>query len=97
MVPLSFPIDELVSKCLCKSSKAKKEKIESKIYFDKDTEHWLAKIAKPPQEKFEEDITPQDYQVSKVHLGKGSREVDMMIFEVSNKKNYRSSMEGCQR
>ncbi len=46
----------------------------------------LAKITKPFQDKHEEEMTAQDYQVLKVDLGKGSSEVNMKIFEVSNKK-----------
>ena len=43
-------------------------------------------MSKPFQDKDEGEMTSQDYQVSKVDLGKGSREFDMKNFKFSNKK-----------
>ena len=78
-------IDELVSRCLGKSLKTKKVRTESRIKFDKSLGHWSAEIANPPEGSLHEDLTPQDYQVSKIDLGNGSKEVDMKIFEASEK------------
>lgn len=39
MVPLSMPIDDLVSRCLGKTHKVKKGRIESRIKFDKNSKH----------------------------------------------------------
>lgn len=86
MVPLLMLIDDLVSICLEKSLKDKKARTESKIKFDKSLGHWSAEIAKPPKGSLHEDLTPQYYQVSRIDLGKGSRVVDMKIFQASNKK-----------
>ena len=65
--------------------KTKKARIESRIKVDKSSRHWLVEIAKPPKGSLHEDLTPQDYQVSRIDLGKGSHTVDMKIFEASNK------------
>ena len=54
--------------------------------FYKDLGHWITKIAKPPEGSSHENLTPQDYQVSRIDLGKGSHAIDMKIFEASNKK-----------
>ncbi len=86
MVPLSMPIDDLVRRCLEKSSKPKKPRIKSGIKFDKSLGHWSVEIAKPPEGSLHEDLTPQDYEVSRINLGKGSHAMDMKIFEASNKK-----------
>ena len=83
---LSMPIDDLVSKCLGKTSKVKRARTESRIQFDKSSGHWSTKIGMPPEGSSQESLTPQDYQVSKIDLGKGSHAVDMKFFEVSNKK-----------
>ena len=40
----------------------------------------------PPNGISQEYLTPQDYQITKIDLGKGSDTVDMMFFEASNKK-----------
>lgn len=47
IVPLSMPIDDLVSKFLGRTSKVKKARTESRIPFDKSSRHWSAKIAMP--------------------------------------------------
>ena len=86
MVPLSMPIDDLVIKCLGRTSKVKKARIESRIKFDKSSGHWSTEIAMSPNGSSQESLTPQDYQISKIDLGKGSRVVDMNCFEASNKK-----------
>ena len=86
ITPLYLPIDDLVSKCLGMSSKTKKLKNESMLEFDKDIGHWLEEIANLFQDKDDGEMTTQDYQVSKVDLGRGSRAVYRKIFEVSNKK-----------
>ena len=39
MVPLSMPIDDLVSKCLGRTSEVKKDRTESRIKFDKSSRH----------------------------------------------------------
>lgn len=83
---LSMPINDLVSKLLGKSSKTKKARMESRIKFDKSSRHWSAEIAKSPEGSSHEDLTPQDYQVSRIDLGKGIRAMDMTFFEASNKK-----------
>ena len=61
LVPLSMPIDDLVSKCLGKSSKTKRAKIESRLNFDKNSGHWTDEIAKPPEGNSHENLTPWDY------------------------------------
>ncbi len=66
--------------------KNQKGKIVSIIKFDKSLGHLFVKISKPPDGSLHEDLTPQDYQVSKIDLGKGSCAVDMKIFEALNKK-----------
>ena len=86
IVPLSMPIDDPVRKFLGKTSKVKRVRTESRIQFDKNSGHWSAEIAMPPEGRSQESLTPQDYQVSKIDLGKGSRAIDMKFFEVSNKK-----------
>ena len=86
LVPLSMPIDDLVSKCLGRASKAKKARTESRIQFDKNSGHWSAEIAMPLEESPKDALTPQDYRVSKVNFEKGSCAIDMKFFEVSNKK-----------
>ncbi len=86
LVPISMPIGVLVNKCLGKPSKTKRAKIESRLNFDKNSRYWIAKIAKPPKGSSHENLTPQDYQVLKIDLGRGSHAIDMKIFEVSNKK-----------
>ena len=49
IVPLSMPIDDLVRKCLGKTSKVKRTRTKSRIQFDKKSGHWFAKIAMPPE------------------------------------------------
>ena len=39
MVPLSMPIDDLVSKCLGRTSKVKKDRTESRIKYEKNLGH----------------------------------------------------------
>ena len=61
IVPLSMPIDDLVSTCLGKTSKVKRARTELWIQFDKNSGHWFAKIAMPPKGSSWEALTPQDY------------------------------------
>ena len=86
IVPISMPIDDLVSKCLGKTPKVKKARTESRINFDKASRRWAVEIATPPDGSSLDSIALQDYQITKVDLGKGNRETDMKFFEVSNKK-----------
>ena len=86
IVPISMPIDDLVSKCLGKTPKVKKVRTEAKINFDKSSGRWAAEIATPLDESSRDSVAPQDYQITKVDLGKGNRETDLEFFEVSNKK-----------
>ena len=86
IVPISMPIDDLVSKCLGKTPKVKKARTESRINFDKASRRWTTEIATPPVESACNSVAPQDYQITKVDLGKANRKTDMKFFEVSNKK-----------
>ena len=86
IVPISMLIDDLVSKCLGKMPKVKKARIEARINFDKYSGQWAAEITTPPNGSSHDSITPQDYQITKVDLGKGNHKIDMKFFEVSNKK-----------
>ena len=74
-------INDLVSKCLGKTPKVKK----ARINFDKNFGHWLTNIVTSPDGTSHESLAPQDYQITKVDLGKGNCEVDMEFFESSNK------------
>ncbi len=64
----------------------KRAKTESRLNVDKNSGHWIAEIAKPLESSSLENLSPQDYQVTRIDLGKGSHGVDMKIFETSNKK-----------
>ena len=86
IVPVSMPIDDLVSKCLSKMPKVKKARIESRINFDKASGRSAPEIATPPDGSTRNFVAPQDYQITKVDLGKANCETDMKFFEVSNKK-----------
>ncbi len=79
-------IDDLISKCLGKAPKVKKARTEARINFDKSSGRWATEIATPPDLSSRDSVVPQDFQIKKVDLGKGNREVDMRFFEVSNKK-----------
>lgn len=56
------------------------------LNFDEYTGHWTAEIYKPIEGKGKDEIAIQDYEILKADLGKGTRDADMKIFEVSNKK-----------
>lgn len=86
LVPLSMPIVDLVSKFQGKPSKTKRTKTESRLNFDKNLRHQTTEIAMPPKGSSYENLTPQDYQVSRIDLRQGSHAIDMKNFEVSNKK-----------
>lgn len=86
IVPISMPIDDLVSKCLSKTPKVKKARTEMRINFDKNSGRWAAEIATPLDGCSRDSVVPQDYQITRVDLGKGNHDVDMEFFEASNKK-----------
>lgn len=58
LVPISMPIDDLVSKCLGKPSKTKRAKTESRLNFDKNSGHWTTEIAKPLKDSSLEKLSP---------------------------------------
>ncbi len=60
IVPISMPIDDLVSKYLGKMPKVKKVRIESRIKFDKTSGWWVVEIATPPDGSDHDSVAPLD-------------------------------------
>lgn len=51
VVPITIPMEDMVSKCLGKISKPKKLKTKAMMEVDDETRHWVAKVAKPILDK----------------------------------------------
>lgn len=90
-VPVSISVEDMVSKCLGKVSKAKRLKTLSKINFDEDTGNWTTKIAHQKTDETMADLTSKDFMVEKVNLGEGTRAVYALYLEVSTKKMLKRS------
>lgn len=91
IVPIYIPVDDMVSKCLGKVSKAKRLKTVSKIDFDEDTGNWTAQIAPQKTDEIVADSKSKDFMVEKVNLGAGTHVADALHLEVSTKKMLKRS------
>lgn len=86
IVPDSVPLEDMVSKCLWKTPKAKKLKTISKIDFDDSTGNWTIEIARPDTDEVIANSTAKDFTVEKLNLGVGTRAADAYHLETSTKK-----------
>lgn len=86
IVPTSIPIEDMVSKCLGKTPKAKKSKTVSKIDFDVDIKKWVAEIAHPLIDAKIESPTVQDFTFEKVNIRTATHATDALHLEASTKK-----------
>lgn len=85
MVPILVLMEDVVRKCLGRSTKPKQLKMESMIGFDEDTKHWIADIAKPIPDKDTATDLEADYTIKQVDLGVGTRAVDVKHLETLTK------------
>lgn len=46
-IPISIPIEDMASKCLGRTSKSKRLKIETMIDVDEQKSHWITEVARP--------------------------------------------------
>lgn len=75
---------DMVSKCLGKTPKTKRPKIETMLKFDDEIGQWVIEDMEPTIEKSIEEIQPQDYVAEKTILGLASRATDMRTWNVGN-------------
>lgn len=80
VVPITIPMEDMVSKCLGKVSKPKK------LEVDEATGHWTTEIAKPIPGRDSDKATEDDFIVKKIDLGVASRAVDVKHLESSTKR-----------
>lgn len=51
IVPISVPMEDMVSKCLGKTHKSKKLKVEAMLEVDENIGHWVVEVARPISDK----------------------------------------------
>lgn len=76
LIPISIPMEDMVNKCLGRTSKSKRLKTEAMIDVDDQTCHWVANVARPLIDK----------DVEKIDLGVTSWVVDAKHLETSTKR-----------
>lgn len=69
VVPISMSMEDALSKCLGRSTKPKRLKMETMIGFDEGTKHWTTDIAKPTFDKDATIASEADYAIEHVVWG----------------------------
>lgn len=86
VIPISIPMEYMVSKYLGRTSNSKKLKTEAMIDVDDQTGHWVVEESQPPMDKDVETVTEKDFFIEKVDLGVASQAVDAKHLETSTKR-----------
>lgn len=86
VVLVTIPIEDMVSKCLGKTSKPKNFKTQAMLDVDDTTGHWIAEVAKTIPRRDIDKATKEDFTVEKIDLGVASRVVDVKHLESSTKR-----------
>lgn len=86
VIPISIPMEDMVSKCLGRTSKSKRLKTKTMIDVDEQTGHWVVEVARPPADKETENATEKDFIIEKIDLGTTSRVADVKHLESSTKR-----------
>lgn len=83
---MTIPIQEMVAKYSEKNPKLKRFKTTTHLNNDEETRKWMAKIASYKPKEENREAGPDDFEITKVELGKMSRDTDNHFFQVSAKK-----------
>lgn len=97
-LPMTIPIQDMVAKYSEKNPKLKRFKTTMHLNNDEETSKWMAEIASYKSKDENKEASSNDFEITKVELGKMSRDTDNHFFQVSAKKMLtRSEKDGQEK
>lgn len=97
-LPVTIPIQEMVAKYSEKNPKPKRFKTTAHLNNDEETGKWTAEIASYKPRDENKEAGSDDFEITKIELGKMSRDTDNHFFQVSAKKMLtRSEKDGREK